>query len=48
MVIDFLENLGLSGVQLFLVTLCISGLLLVISYIIATYPSNKRRLTHPE
>jgi hypothetical protein len=42
-IVGLLERMGLSGPRLFVVALGVSGIFLALSYLIATYPSNKRR-----
>ena len=42
-IVRLLQDLGLSGPRLFVAELGISGIFLALSYLIATYPSNKRR-----
>jgi hypothetical protein len=38
-----LERMGLSGPRLFVAALAVSGIFLALSYLIATFPSNKGR-----
>jgi len=42
-IVGLLQKAGLSGPRLFVASLGVSGIFLVLSYLIATYPSNKRR-----
>jgi hypothetical protein len=42
-IVRLLEQVGLSGPRLFVAALAISGIFLALSYLIATFPSNKRR-----
>jgi hypothetical protein len=42
-IVGLLERMGLSGPRLFVAALGVSGIFLTLSYLIATYPSNKRR-----
>jgi hypothetical protein len=38
-----LERMGLTGASVVLAALAVSGIFLALSYLIATFPSNKRR-----
>jgi hypothetical protein len=38
-----LERTGLSGPRLYVAAVGVSGIFLALSYVIATFPSNKRR-----
>jgi hypothetical protein len=41
--VRLLERTGLSGPRLLVAALAVSGIFLALTYLIATFPSNKRR-----